>query len=158
MFFVDMSSSSQDVPAGRKQWFRGVGYKMAEDGSWERTHPQVDVEDSQQAIDVDDSQTALDPYIPIDQLMPTSAPDKDVVEATKKDLENMQVMAAAWIADDNIGIEAAWVEKIEEFMVEASIAMTDKDELLEQYVVCLGSKYNKLKSMVMAIEEQIVVQ
>ena len=89
-------------------------------------------------------------------MIPTSAPDNDVAEATKKYLEHMQFMAAAWLADDTIVIGAAWLEKIEEFMVDAWIAMTDKDELLGQYAVCLGSRYNKLKDMVMAIRHKNV--
>ena len=63
----------------------------------------------------------------------------------------MEMVVSGWLEDDTLNIGTELSEMIEEFMVEANIAIRAKPELLVEYDVHLSVRWNTLKDLIMKI-------
>ena len=123
-----------------RQWFRGVGRRISADGVVETSQAAGSGEaagGSQVEIIEDDPQTA------------SIGESGEVVRATLHGIENMQLVAAGWLADDTLSIDGELELSISEFMVEAAIAMTDREDLLHSYMQQLNAKWHSCKMKIM---------
>ena len=67
-------------------------------------------------------------------------------------IEYMEMVVSGWLEDDTLNIGTELSEIIEEFMVDADIAIRDKPELLAEYDVHLSVRWNTLKDLIMKIK------
>ena len=67
------------------------------------------------------------------------------------------MIVSGWLEDDTLRIDTELSEMIEQFMVEANIAIRGKPELLAEYDVHLSVRWNTLKELIMKIKHNNLI-
>ena len=84
-------------------------------------------------------------------MLGSSSSQHDVSAVHQMAIEYMEMVVSGWLEDDTLNIGTELSEMIEEFMVEANIAIRAKPELLAEYDVHLSVRWNTLKDLIMKI-------